>query len=574
MIIIYVKDIVFKEISKSLYYTLLSMNYECKMSNHIDSESDNLYILFGGHTLVQNPPKKYIVYQLEQFNVSIEKYGKVDINIKQEYLNILYNSIKIWDYSKENINYIKKKFNYKNICHVPIGFSQYLERIPKKSKKDIDILFFGSLSKRRTKILDKLKKLVNIKICAYNIWNEEREKLIARSKIVINIHYYYNGIMEMPRLTYLLANKIFIISEYGRNKILNKQLENNLILCKYNELISKCLYYLKNDKERFKIRKQGYLWFKTQLYSNFIPINDITNHKTNKIIKKSNKIKYIITNEIIDAETYTNSDNNFILKLNKINEHDLPNVSIITPTRNRRLLFSMAIRNWMLTIYPKNKLQWIIFDDGFDNLSDILPKDSRILYLFESHKNPLSIAEKRNRCIQLATNPYIVFMDDDDYYRPEHVYSRIKTLLTYKSKGIKCVGCKYMGCFDIIRNENNVSTNGNKSLVTASSCFHISFWTDRPFYNTDTCNEIRKFTLFRQNQIISIPFQFVMIALTHNTNITKLARVLKDSEKNQKQIFDFFDLETQFFLSQLQKQIIKYSNPIKKNLITPIKVIL
>ena len=70
-------------------------------------------------------------------------------------------------------------------------------------------------------------------------------------------------------------------------------------------------------------------------------------------------------------------DGNYVLKLPNYNEHDLPKVSIITPTYNRRKLFCMAIRNFENFIYPKinwnGLLLMILQNQLMIQLDDILP---------------------------------------------------------------------------------------------------------------------------------------------------------------------------------------------------------
>ena len=75
---------------------------------------------------------------------------------------------------------------------------------------------------------------------------------------------------------------------------------------------------------------------------------------------------------------------NYVLKLPKIPDEELPNISIITPTFNRRKLFSMAIRNFENFNYPPEKIEWVIVDDtpeDKDSLDDLLPIDERIKYI-------------------------------------------------------------------------------------------------------------------------------------------------------------------------------------------------
>ena len=54
----------------------------------------------------------------------------------------------------------------------------------------------------------------------------------------------------------------------------------------------------------------------------------------------------------------------------------------MTPTANRRDLFKLAIYNFKNIDYPKEKIEWIIIDDGTDSIRDMLPEDDRIKYYY------------------------------------------------------------------------------------------------------------------------------------------------------------------------------------------------
>ena len=58
----------------------------------------------------------------------------------------------------------------------------------------------------------------------------------------------------------------------------------------------------------------------------------------------------------------------------EIYEEELPRVSIITPTYNKRKFFKLAIRNFQKADYPKDKIEWIIVDDGEEEIKDLLSK--------------------------------------------------------------------------------------------------------------------------------------------------------------------------------------------------------
>ena len=276
-------------------------------------------------------------------------------------------------------------------------------------------------------------------------------------------------------------------------------------------------------------------------------------------------------NGLMVPEHDIDSEGNYILKLPNISENDLPKVSIITPTYKRRKIFSMAIRNFENFIYPKNKLEWIIVDDSpeDEDVKDLLPRDKRIKFIhIDSGNEPMTIAMKRNICISNSTNPYIVHMDDDDYYPPESILARIKILLKYKSENIECVGSTLIGTYNIISNKSSMSSDGPISLSEASMAYTKKFWENRPFDETCMKGEHKYFTEQRLNKIMDIPYSFILIAINHKNNFTEHLRsdnssLLKFRDLSGKEgeianFFDTWDLETQMFIMDLNKYLSKH----------------
>jgi glycosyltransferase involved in cell wall biosynthesis len=104
-------------------------------------------------------------------------------------------------------------------------------------------------------------------------------------------------------------------------------------------------------------------------------------------------------------------------------------------------MFAIPLFNWSRVIYPENRLEWIILDDGDDNISDIIPKDDRI------RCEKMDVGSKRNLSVELAKYDYIVHMDDDDFYFPHSLLAKIRVLLHYKKK---CVYSHNLGVYDIL----------------------------------------------------------------------------------------------------------------------------
>ena len=58
----------------------------------------------------------------------------------------------------------------------------------------------------------------------------------------------------------------------------------------------------------------------------------------------------------------------------------LPFVSICTPTFNRRPFFPIIKKCFENQTYPKDRMEWIIIDDGTDTIEDLVIKIPYIKY--------------------------------------------------------------------------------------------------------------------------------------------------------------------------------------------------
>ena len=100
-----------------------------------------------------------------------------------------------------------------------------------------------------------------------------------------------------------------------------------------------------------------------------------------------------------------------------------PFVSVLTPTYNRRKFIPAAIAMYKAQTYPKDRMEWIIIDDGTDKVGDLFAQAAKtipnIRYISLSEK--LLIGQKRNMLNDNAKGDIMIAMDDDDYYPPERV---------------------------------------------------------------------------------------------------------------------------------------------------------
>lgn len=121
--------------------------------------------------------------------------------------------------------------------------------------------------------------------------------------------------------------------------------------------------------------------------------------------------------------------NNKNKKQKKIIKHDsLPFVSVCTPTFNRRPFIQMMIHCFDSQTYPKDKMEWIIVDDGDDKIEDLVKDHPQVKYFKYDEK--MKLGKKRNVMHEKSCGEIIVYMDDDDYYPPCRVSHSVEKLLS------------------------------------------------------------------------------------------------------------------------------------------------
>jgi len=118
----------------------------------------------------------------------------------------------------------------------------------------------------------------------------------------------------------------------------------------------------------------------------------------------------------------------------------VPFVSICTPTFNRRPFIPYMIKCFEKQDYPKDRMEWIIIDDGTDKIGDLVYDIPQVKYY--AYEKKMCLGEKRNIMHEKTRGDYIVYMDDDDYYPPERVSHAIETLQS--NPGVMCAGSSEM----------------------------------------------------------------------------------------------------------------------------------
>ena len=144
--------------------------------------------------------------------------------------------------------------------------------------------------------------------------------------------------------------------------------------------------------------------------------------------KKNNKKKNKNNNNTNNNKNNKNNNNSNTSDSKNItvNTDKYPFVSVCTPTFNRRPFIEGIIKCFNHQDYPKDRMEWIIIDDGTDKIEDLVINHPNIKYF--KYDTKMKLGKKRNLLHEKSKGDIIVYMDDDDYYPPQRVSHAVQKL--------------------------------------------------------------------------------------------------------------------------------------------------
>jgi SAM-dependent methyltransferase len=244
----------FREVAETLQFGLQSLGHTARIDeNTVDAAATNL--LLGAHLLspedARMVPPGSIVYNLEQLGGPSLPKQFYELALRQQ----------VWDYSQQNIKKWKAMNCTGSPVHVPLGYVPELSRIKASPTCDIDVLFYGSLNERRARIIKALKDAGAKVHATFGVYGKQRDEFIARSKLVLNVHFYEAKILEIVRVSYLLANSKAVVTELCSDTEIENGLADSVLGVPYDSLVESCLSLLQSEEERRKLEARGFQWF-------------------------------------------------------------------------------------------------------------------------------------------------------------------------------------------------------------------------------------------------------------------------------------------------------------------------
>jgi len=230
-----------------------------------------------------------------------------------------------------------------------------------------------------------------------------------------------------------------------------------------------------------------------------------------------------------------------------------PFVSVVTPTYNRRPFMKALIQCYRHQDYPKDRMEWIILDDGTDCVEDCFKQWAsdlpNIRYIRENEKQVIGV--KRNRLNDEAKGDIIVAMDDDDYYPPERVSHVVNSF--GKNPRVELAGSTeiYMFYSDINK-IYKVGPYGAQHATNGTMAWRRSYSKVHRYNEAVTHAEEKSFLDDYKHPMIQLEPHKVMLVMSHSLNtfdkkvfrqdhpLSKLTSMkLKDWVRN-KELRDFY----------------------------------
>jgi glycosyltransferase involved in cell wall biosynthesis len=221
------------------------------------------------------------------------------------------------------------------------------------------------------------------------------------------------------------------------------------------------------------------------------------------------------------------------MSINNLNQY--PKVSVCTPTFNRRPFIPFLIKCFENQTYPKDRLEWIIIDDGTDKVEDMfLPlinnnnsEEQKYTVKYFKYDTKMTLGKKRNLSHEKCSGDIILYMDDDDYYPPERISHAVETL--QQNPNALCAGSSIMFVyFKHINKMYKFGPYGPNHSTAATFAFRKELLKETSFDNDACIAEEKTFLKNYTIPFVQLDPMKTILVFSHNHNSFDKKMLLKD----------------------------------------------
>ena len=249
-------------------------------------------------------------------------------------------------------------------------------------------------------------------------------------------------------------------------------------------------------------------------------------------------------------------------KKNKKKASKKPFVSVCTPTFNRRPFISHMIKCFEHQDYPKDRMEWIIIDDGTDKIKDLVEHIPQVKYF--SYDKKMVLGKKRNLLHEKSCGEIIVYMDDDDYYPPQRVSHAVETLQA-NPKAL-CAGASEIYIyFKHIQKLYQFGPYGPNHATAGTFAFKRKLLDDSAYEDSAALAEEKSFLKNYTVPFVQMDPLKTILVFSHEHNTFDKRKLLDnphpDFVKESNKTVDMFVKEADmrdFYMNQIEKLLVSY----------------
>jgi len=247
----YVHAQAFDEVAATIAWGLRQLGYQVEeVVNQIHPGVPT--VLFGANLLsseqLASLPDSVIIYNLEQVASDSPWFSP-------ERMAAFAHRKLFWEYSQRNLaEWVR--CGVANGIYVPLGYSPILTHLV-RTKVSSDVVFYGSINPRRQAVIDALRNEGIGVHAIFGVYGHARDQAIAQAKVALNVHFYSTSILEMVRISYLLANRIPVVSERHQATEVDPTFDDALIYSSYEHLVESCVHLIRDPQAQSEVAQRG-----------------------------------------------------------------------------------------------------------------------------------------------------------------------------------------------------------------------------------------------------------------------------------------------------------------------------
>lgn len=251
----------------------------------------------------------------------------------------------------------------------------------------------------------------------------------------------------------------------------------------------------------------------------------------------------------------------------KLTKKYYPLVSVCTPTFNRRPFIETMFQCFRNQTYPKDRMEWIIVDDGTDRIRDLVEKSGIPQIKYFELPNKVSLGEKRNYMHSKSTGTILVYMDDDDYYPPDRVSHAVDTLM--ENKHALCAGSSEIYIyFKHIKKMIQFGPYGPNHATAGTFAFRAELLKQTKYQDHAAVAEEREFLKGYTIPFVQLDPMKTILCFSHEQNTFDKRKLLDNPhpdyvKESTKKVTDFIKLDKEesikkFFMDEIDPLLEKY----------------